>query len=119
MCLCLCLKINLNASRPSEHPPVMGENVKTFLWDDNTHTYIVGGMIACKDKTSSWHFLIGFPNNGGNIGSAVSCRGETHRYTVYVCVCVCVVIPYVCVCVFIKLHTTAQSGPVILVILCH
>ena len=28
--------------------------------------------------------------------------------------CVCV-----CVCVFIKLHITAQSGPVILVILCH
>ena len=26
---------------------------------------------------------------------------------------------YVCVCVFIKLHITAQSGPVILVILCH
>ena len=25
----------------------------------------------------------------------------------------------VCVCVFIKLHMTAQSGPVILVILCH
>ena len=31
-----------------------------------------------------------------------------------VCVCVCV-----CVCVFIKLHITAQSGLVILVILCH
>ena len=30
-----------------------------------------------------------------------------------VCVCVCV-----CVCVFIKLHITAQSGLVILVILC-
>ena len=28
--------------------------------------------------------------------------------------CVCV-----CVCIFIKLHITAQSGPVILVILCH
>ena len=25
----------------------------------------------------------------------------------------------VCVCVFIKLHITAQSGPVILVIICH
>ena len=32
----------------------------------------------------------------------------------FVCVCVCV-----CVCVFIKLHITAQFGPVILVILCH
>ena len=28
--------------------------------------------------------------------------------------CVCV-----CLCVFIKLHITTQSGPVILVILCH
>ena len=27
------LKKNLNASRPSEHPPVRGENVKTFRWD--------------------------------------------------------------------------------------
>ena len=26
-------KENLNASRPSEHPPVRGENVKTFRWD--------------------------------------------------------------------------------------
>ena len=37
-------------------------------------------------------------------------------------VCVCVVamcIVCVCVCVFIKLHIIAQSGPVILVILCH
>ena len=35
-----------------------------------------------------------------------------------VCVCVCVRV-CVCVCVFIKLHITTQSGPVILVILCH
>ena len=27
------LKKNLNASKPSEHPPVRGENVKTFRWD--------------------------------------------------------------------------------------
>ena len=25
-----CSKKNLNASRPSEHPPVRGENIKTF-----------------------------------------------------------------------------------------
>ena len=24
---------NLNAARPSEHPPVRGGNVKTFRWD--------------------------------------------------------------------------------------
>ena len=27
------VKKNLNAPRPSEHPPVRGENVKTFRWD--------------------------------------------------------------------------------------
>ena len=37
---------------------------------------------------------------------------KTSDQTEQVCVCVCV-------CVFIKLHITAQSGPVILVILCH
>ena len=35
-----------------------------------------------------------------------------HSFPGFVYVCVCV-------CVFIKLHITAQSGPVILVILCH
>ena len=34
------------------------------------------------------------------------------------CMCVCVFM-YVCMYVFIKLHITTQSGPVILVILCH
>ena len=28
-----CLNKNLNEPRPSEHPPVRGENVKTFRWD--------------------------------------------------------------------------------------
>ena len=32
ICRC-CLKKNQNASRPSEHSPVRGENVKTFRWD--------------------------------------------------------------------------------------
>ena len=27
------LKKNLNAFKPSEHPPVRGQNVKTFRWD--------------------------------------------------------------------------------------
>ena len=33
MYYCSYLKKNQNAPRPSEHPPVMGENVKTFRWD--------------------------------------------------------------------------------------
>ena len=30
---CCCLKKSLNTSRSSEHPPVRGEDVKTFRWD--------------------------------------------------------------------------------------
>ena len=54
----VCLKKNVNASsRPSEHPPVRGKlGVKKRF----------GGIIGCKDKTSSW-FLNGFPD-GSNIG---------------------------------------------------
>ena len=38
----------------------------------------------------------------------------------YVCMYLCMyVFMYVCMYVFIKLHITTQSGPVILVILCH
>ena len=43
----------------------------------------------------------------------------TRAMKVPTCVCVCVCACVCCVCVFIKLHITAQSGPVILVILCH
>ena len=35
------LKKHLNASRPSEHPPVRGENVKTFRWDHHVQTTTV------------------------------------------------------------------------------
>ena len=52
------LKKNLNESRPSEHPK-QGEKMSKRL----------GGIIGCKDKTSSWD-LNGFPN-GSNIGSTV------------------------------------------------
>ena len=31
--VCLCgLKKTMNASRPSEHPPVRGGNIKTFVY---------------------------------------------------------------------------------------
>ena len=66
-----CLKKNQNAARPSEHPPVMGKKMSKRL----------GGIKGCKYKTSSWH-LNRFPD-ADNIGSTVSCRGETHRYTVH------------------------------------
>ena len=48
-------------------------------------------------------------------------RGLCIMYSMYVCMHVCMyVCMYVlCMYVFIKLHITTQSGPVILVILCH
>ena len=49
----------MNASRPSEHPPQSGGKMSKRL----------GGIIGCKDRTSSWH-LNEFPN-GSNIGSTV------------------------------------------------
>ena len=52
------LKKHLNTSRPSEHPPVRGKMSKRL-----------GGIMGCKDKTSSWH-LNGFPD-GSKIGSTV------------------------------------------------
>ena len=45
-------------------------------------------------------------------------KSSAYSQGVCVCVCVCVCVT-VCVRVIIKLHITAQSGPVILVILCH
>ena len=58
------LKINQNAPRPSEHPPVRGKKMSKRL----------GGIIGCKYKTSSRH-LNGFPD-GSNIGSTVSAASQ-------------------------------------------
>ena len=56
-----CLKKNMNASRPSEHPPVRGENVKTFSgWYHNR---------LQRQNLFSWYLNV-FPN-GTNIGSTV------------------------------------------------
>ena len=41
-------KKNLNASRPSEHPPQSEEKISKRL---------VGGIMGCKYKTSSWHWV--------------------------------------------------------------
>ena len=40
----LVFKKRVNASRPSEHPPLRGKMSKRL-----------GGIIGCKYKTSSWH----------------------------------------------------------------
>ena len=47
-------------------------------------------------------------------------RGHALSTCMYVRMYVCMyVYMYVCMYVFIKLHITTQSGPVIVVILCH
>ena len=62
---------------------------------------------ACLLQRSPEFFKKTIPLPGVSL-ALVGCNTDS------LCVCVCV-----CVCVFIKLHITAQSGPVILVILCH
>ena len=83
--------------RPSEHPPVRGKKMSKRL----------AGIKAAKTK----------PLHGIGSGSPmVVTLGQQYNVgekpTVILCVCVFV-------CVFLKLHITAQSGLVILVILCH
>ena len=48
--MCSFLEKKQNAPRPSEPPPVRGKNMSKR----------VGGILGCKDKTSSWH-LNDFP----------------------------------------------------------
>ena len=46
--------------------------------------------------------------------------GKCRKCLPYYSMCVCALcVLCVCVCVFIKLHIAAQSGPVILIIICH
>ena len=52
--------------------------------------------------------------SGEGLVVGTACRGVRACVLARARVCV-----YVDVCVFSKLHITAQSGPVILVILCH
>ena len=70
-----CLNKNLNAPRPSEHPPQSGGKISKRL----------GGIIGCKYKTSSWH-LKGFPD-GSNIGSTVyTAQSINYCYTLFMTV---------------------------------
>ena len=56
------MKKNLNASRPSEHPPVRGENVKMFTWDQAANTsWQIQNLFTAFER-----FL-----DGSNIGSTV------------------------------------------------
>ena len=57
-----CFKENLNASRPSEHPP--------DDWGGGGVSKRLGGIIGCKYKTSSWH-LNGFPDGSNIVGSTI------------------------------------------------
>ena len=87
---------DLNASRPPEHPPVMGKNVKPFRWDHKLQ--IQNLFIMAFKRVSSpmvgslsrqYNF---FPLTGGcseGLGAfrffLKKYRGETHRYAVEKC----------------------------------
>ena len=47
-----CFKKNLYASRPSEHPPVRGGNVKTFRWD---HRLQIQNLSAAFQGVPRWY----------------------------------------------------------------
>ena len=49
--LCRFLKKNLNASKPYEHPPVRGENVKTFRWD---HRLQIQNLFMAFERVPRW-----------------------------------------------------------------
>ena len=49
--VCCFLKKNLNASRPFEHPPVGGENVKTFRSD---HTLQIQNLFMAFKRVPRW-----------------------------------------------------------------
>ena len=64
----LKLKKNQNARRPSKHPPVRGKKKNMNASRPSEHptqrgkmSKRLGGIIGCKDKTSSWH-LNGLPS---------------------------------------------------------
>ena len=67
---------------------------------------------SCTDDLEAWGFL---RQRGGDGAGQINERGFVRIYLFPFQV----VLMRVCVCVFIKLHITAQSGLVILVILCH
>ena len=76
---------------------------------------------SCSYNIMEWHRLAVNRVKGSFYATRTDPpKGGTMILVTEMCVCVCVCVCIcVCVCVFIKLHTTTQSGPVILVILCH
>ena len=53
---CFCfLKKNQNAPRSSEHPPVRGENVKTFRWD---HRLQIQNLFMAFKRVPLWYTVV-------------------------------------------------------------
>ena len=59
------------------------------------------------------------PPKGGSMILVTKTSDPTQQRGHTLSTCTNLVCMYVCMYVFIKLHLTTQSGPVILVILCH
>ena len=72
-------------------------------------TFVTAGRVRYRIASGSGKY-IGFGLNGTERTTIVDIFNIIHTVCMYVCMYVCI---------FIKLHITAQSGLVILVILCH
>ena len=67
----ICLKKNLNALRPSEHPLVKEENVRTFRWDHRLQKQNPFSIIGSTVQYSTIQYSSTKPPNGSIIGSTV------------------------------------------------
>ena len=72
--------INRHAGTPAKKQKQNKNNVVVHhqTWHG---VVIIYCFIGCTDKASTW-YLNGLPD-GSNLGSTVSCRGESHRYAVH------------------------------------
>ena len=116
-------RVNITVGRPRAEAKWVGRQVLSrarrqcrgcFYRLTDCHPLEEDGGMAC--LSSSRKHLAGVPRLTPRVegaGFSYPCSsGGKQKYSMYVCM-------YVCMYVFIKLHITTQSGPVILVILCH
>ena len=88
--------------------PLRKKEHKSYFGKNRTHDFRTSRCAA---------YLL---DHSGDEQNVCICMYVCIYVCMYVCVYVCMyVCMYVCIYVFIKLHITTQSGPVILVILCH
>ena len=75
-----CFKENLNASRPSEHPPIRGENVKTFRWD---HRLQIQNLFGVLFFSSFFSFISLIADGPHHYHPACGHKGSSHLSPVH------------------------------------